>query len=137
MSLPLTAPDLVCVDDLDPFASETTSDLQSLIQDVYHVLIQAPGSNPDDIDRGIGVNQMLSGATNALAGTAHMIQVELAKDDRIDAVQAKMTNLGPGSVLPDGTPLPAGGYLLEVTVVAGADTVGLTYSVADDGLVRR
>lgn len=91
MLLPLTIPDLVCEADLDPFATETTSDLQTLTQDVYHILKEFPGSNPDDPDRGIGVETYLSGTADALRTLPGLIQHQLLVDPRIDTCTATVT----------------------------------------------
>lgn len=90
-SLPLTYPDLVCMQDLDPNASETTSDLQNLIQDVYHVLFELLGSNPDDPDRGVGIDQYLSGTLDDLQKATRIIEAQLGEDDRIDTISANIT----------------------------------------------
>jgi len=115
-TLPLTYADLVCLDDMDPFASETTSDLENLWQDVYHVLLQDPASNPDDVDRGLGVVNLLSGDTSVLASLPRTAEQELLKDDRIDAVRVALSQIQPGGTLSDGTVLPAGGYELLVQI---------------------
>lgn len=83
--LPLTYPDLLCLDDLDPYASETTSDLQNLAQDVHHILLEELGSNPDDPSRGVGVLSYL-GADEKLFGTLPgTIDTQLSEDDRINS----------------------------------------------------
>lgn len=133
MPLPLTISDLAGFDDLDLFGSETQSDLETLAQDVYHVLIERPGSNIDDIDRGIGISALLSAPTTALTHITMLIESELAKDDRIDGVTATLTELPAGAKLPDGSALDAPGYLLEVDIVSGTDTLGLTYSFTPTG----
>lgn len=115
-ALPLTYPDLVCLDDMDPFASETTSDLQNLWQDVYHVLLQDPGSNPDDVDRGLGVVNLLSGDTSVLATLPRTAEQELLKDDRIDAVKIALVQIPVGGTLSNGTVLDGGGYELLVQI---------------------
>lgn len=132
-ALPLTAPDLVCLDDVDLFASETTSDLQSLQQDVYHILLETPGSNIDDTNRGIGVEQLLSSSLDDVLMITQIIDVQLAKDDRINSCTSSLTELPPGSTLPDGTPLPDGGYLLELDIVAGSDVLGLSFGYSGPG----
>lgn len=130
LALPLTAPDLVCLDDLDPFASETTSDLQSLEQDVYHILIETAGSNPDDETRGIGVEQLLSSSASNFTMITQIIDTQLSKDDRIDTCTSTLTSLPPGSTLPDGTPLPDGGYLLELDIVPDESVLGSSDVIA-------
>ncbi len=85
VQLPLTYPDLVCLDDLDPFANETTSDLQSLFQDVYHVLVQLPGSNPDDITKGVGVQLYLNGTEDQFATLPSTIEAQFQDDERIES----------------------------------------------------
>ncbi len=131
--LPLTVPEVVCFDDLDELAGETASDLESLEQDVYHILIEVPGSNIDAPDRGCDVESILSGPATRLDGMTTNIESQLRKDARIDDAQATLTKLPPGSTLPDGTSLPDGGYLLSVEVVASGAVLGLSYSFTSDG----
>lgn len=89
--LPLTITDLVCVDDLDPGGSETTSDLQALQQDLYHILVEAFGSNPDDPNRGIGVEGLLGGTSANLQAAASSIDSQFRKDDRVEQSQTTLT----------------------------------------------
>jgi hypothetical protein len=137
--LPLTYTDLVCLDDADLFASETGSDLENLEQDVYHILIETPGSNPDDTSRGIGVEQLLGSASqDTIPEITSLIDAQLKKDDRIDSCTSTLTQLPPGSTLPDGTPLPDGGWLLELDIVpdssiVGTATLGLAYGYSSSG----
>jgi hypothetical protein len=81
--LPLTVPDLVGFDDLDPNASETTSDLQTLFQDVYHVAVEILGTNPDDPTRGVGLLTYLSGTSVQLQTAGGVLENQLLADDRI------------------------------------------------------
>ncbi len=87
-SLPLTIPDAVCDPDVDPYGRETTSDLQSLIQDVTHVLKELPGSNPDDPDRGVGVDLYLGATAATLNSLCGLIEAQLNVDDRIQSTSA-------------------------------------------------
>ncbi len=92
VKLPLTYPDLLCVNgDLDPFGGETTSDLQSLIQDIGHILVEDLGSNPDDPNRGIGINNYLNGTVDQFKSLCGLIEAQLRKDNRIHGVSAKVT----------------------------------------------
>jgi hypothetical protein len=83
-ALPLTYADLVCSNDVDPTAAETTSDLQNLEQDVLHILIQKKGGNPDDPTRGVDIPNMLNGDTRLLNSLATTIDAEIGDDDRVD-----------------------------------------------------
>ena len=76
-------PDLVCGDDLDLFGSETTSELDNLVQDVQHVLLETLGSNLDDPARGVGIFTYLSGTSDQLLGLPGIIEAQLLQDDRI------------------------------------------------------
>lgn len=128
--LPLTVSDLVCFDDVDAGGAETTSDLQTLIQDVYHVLIEKRGSNIDDPTRGADVEGKLSGTSSDLVTIAQEIESELQKDDRITSCQAAVSFLTPGSSAPDGTLLPNGGWLLEVDIQPASSIAPSAQSLA-------
>lgn len=114
-SLPLTYTDLVCDDDVDPNAAETTSDLQTLEQDIYHILLEDPGSNPDDPDRGVGVPSLLSGDTSVLATIPRQIESQLLNDERIEQVQAQIVHIPAGGTFSDGTPVgDQDGYEIQI-----------------------
>ena len=49
-----------CFEDMDQFGSETVDELENLAQDLYHRLIEDPGSNLDDPSRGMGLLNVLS-----------------------------------------------------------------------------
>lgn len=124
MALPLTVPDLVCELDLDAQARETTTDLQTLSQDVLHVLLELVGSNLDDPDRGIGVDQYLSGTEDQLAALPSVIENQLEKDDRIDACSASLDQQADGS------------WILSIEVQVDGTVLGLQYGyVQGSGLV--
>lgn len=71
--------DLLCLDDLDALAREVDA-RTAYIQDMYHRLIERPGSNLDDPDRGLGVTGWLSEEYNE--GWAAQVAAECKKDDR-------------------------------------------------------
>jgi len=121
MSLPLTYPDLVCDVDLDPFGNETTSDLQSLVQDVTHVLVETLGSNPDDPDRGVGIVNYLSGTADSLRGLPGVIEEQLGRDDRITHVDA--------SVEADST--REFNYIIKVNIAVSGTIIDLQYGYSD------
>lgn len=89
--LPFTYADLVDVDDLDPLAAETTSDLQALTQDVLHLLEELPGSNLDDPNRGIGIMLYLSGTSQNLSTLPALIETQLNADSRISGAAVTIT----------------------------------------------
>lgn len=124
-SLPLSVADLVCVEDLDPFAAETTSDLQTLEQDVFHILIEDPGSNPDDPDRGIGIDALLSGTTVHLAALPDLIDHELQKDDRVDSSRLTLTQLSDGS------------FRIEIEIQVDATVIPLAFTYSSVGGLQR
>jgi hypothetical protein len=113
--LPLTVPDLVCVLDLDPNGNETRSDLQTLEQDVLHVLIELLSSNPDDPDRGVGVDQYLSGTQDDLAKVPRIIENQLEQDDRIDGCSANLSQQADGL------------WVLSIQVQVDGVVLGLQY----------
>jgi hypothetical protein len=110
-ALPLTYPDLLFVDDLDPFGQETTSDLQNLAQDVYHLLLELTASNADDETRGVGLSAMLSGTEDQLAAAPKIIDSQLRKDARVLTSTSVLTTQSDGSYLLQISIQPAGGLL--------------------------
>lgn len=120
-ALLLTVPDLVCLDDLDAFGRETTSDLESLWQDIYHMLVEELGSNIDDTSRGIGVRQLLSGSTDALDKLSTRIDQGLQNDPRIDASTTTIEEK------------PDGGFRIAIQIQVGATVTGLEYSWSSAG----
>jgi hypothetical protein len=118
---PVTASDLVDVVDLDPFASETTSELQNLAQDCYHWLLAWPGSNPDDLTRGVGVEQYLGGSTDTFASLPSAIETDFLKDTRILGCAAQIiTN-------------PDGSFLLNISVQAITGVLPLSFRYTQAG----
>lgn len=93
-ALPLTYTDLVCFDDVDPLASETSSDMQNLAQDVYHIILEGLGTNIDDPTRGVGVQNYLSGTQAQFSAVTSIIEAQLREDPRIDGVQCTLTDNG-------------------------------------------
>jgi hypothetical protein len=118
--LPLTVPDLVCVDDLDLFASETLSDLENLEQDVYHLLIESLGSNPDDPTRGIGIEDLLSSSDVQVNAMAFSIDTQLRDDDRIHESHTTVTETknenGPSS------------FDIDIQIEVDSGVVGLKFA---------
>ncbi len=113
--LPLTYPDLACELDCNPFMTETTSDLQNLIQDVLHVLRELPGSNPDDPNRGVGVELYLGGTTDMFTKLCNTIELQLNQDSRIDSTSAS------------ATPNTDGTFLIRIDIAVGASVIPLEF----------
>jgi len=121
--LPLTYTDLVCVDDMDPYANETTSDLQNLIQDAYHVVLEDLGSNPDDPTRGFGLLNMLSGTLADFMVGASTLDAMLEQDTRIDSSSTTVVATGDPNVP----------YHLQITLVVDSSEVEMTVAVGPNG----
>lgn len=83
--------DLVCFDDVDNFAAEYNDPVAELEQDLYHRLLEPRGSNIDDPDRGLGLEDALSGVLDP--NLKNRIEAELRKDDRVIAAVATITAL--------------------------------------------
>lgn len=115
-TLPLTVPDVVCMLDVDPGAAETTTDLETLEQDVFHILIETLGSNPDDPNRGVGVEELLSGKLDDVQKLGPRCEQQLLEDDRIDTCKATLTEQSDGS------------FLLHLTIGVDGQVLGLSYA---------
>lgn len=90
---PITAPDIAVssgtggmVVDMDALATETTSEIQNLQQDLTNRLVELPGSNLDfgsPNSRGVGIMLYLSGDSSKLSGLPSRIDVEFEQDPRV------------------------------------------------------
>ncbi len=92
LGAPLNYPDVVFDEDLDPFGNEIESDFQGLTQDVRHIIEQALGSNLDDLTKGAGLDQRLSGRAPDIISLAGDIDEQLRSDDRIDSSNTTITD---------------------------------------------
>ncbi len=115
-TLPLTVPDVVCTLDVDPMAAETQSDLETLEQDVFHILIETLGSNPDDPNRGVGVEELLSGKLDDVQKLTGRCEQQLLEDDRIDACKATLT------------PQSDWSFILHIEIGVDGTVLGLSYA---------
>lgn len=102
-----------CYEDLDALGTELDDPLAELDQDNYHRLIEDPGSNPDDRDRGLGIFRFLSGKAEDLASLVPRAEAELRKNPANKEVRAQIT------------PLETGHYLLQIRVVPDGDVLGI------------
>lgn len=89
------AQELLCIDDVDPYARELTDPLAELAQDLYHRLLETPGSNLDDEERGLGLEDMLSSPLRP--NLAQLVQGECEKDDRVVKCRALVTEVQKGN----------------------------------------
>ena len=82
-------PELLGFFDLDEFARETEDPLEELYIDLVHRLIETPGSNIDDRQRGVGITDRLSGVFDP--SLARDIEIDFRKDDRVQACACVIT----------------------------------------------
>lgn len=116
--------DLLCTDDVDEFGTEIDDPLQELEQDVFHMLLETYGSNPDAPSRGVGVQAALSGPLTI--HRSREIESRLTVDDRITAARATIT------------PLEAvGEYRLDLLLQVNEQELGLTFVTDAAGNLRR
>jgi hypothetical protein len=111
--------DALCMNDLDLYGRDLNDPLGELYQDLVHRLFELLGSNADDADRGVGIEDMLSGgfvATNGGPGvsTAHRIEKDFLKDDRVKEVAANVVERA------------AGDFEINIQIVANEGTLGIT-----------
>lgn len=116
-------PEIRCFEDMDQFGAETRDELEDLAQDLYHRLIEPRGSNLDDPDRGLGIEERLSGPVDPTLPSD--IERELAKDERVDRVSARITEL------------EAGRFRVDIQVIADEQEIGLTLETDASGAVVR
>lgn len=130
---PITAPDIrvsvspggVAVDS-DALMTETTSEIENLLQRLTCALIEEPGSNPDFPStqrRGIGIQGYLGSTTDRLPGLSASIDREFELDP---AVLKSTTTLGTDA---DGNPT----VNTEVETVIGV--WGFAWAWSPKGLV--
>ena len=120
--------DLIALDDIDAAASEVTDPLAELAQDLYRRLIEYPGSNIDDPDRGLGLSSVLSSTVDVPALRARII-AELRKDERVLTVAVVVTQV---------TASQAGdAWTADIAIEADEGALGVSLAVDGSGRVRR
>lgn len=112
--------DALCYNDLDAFGVELNDPPQELVQDLYHRMIEDPGSNADDPDRGLGIVSRLNGPVDPKLNQD--INNEFCKDDRVHATTSLITPLD----------TPPGAYRIEITVEV--DSGKLSLVAVSDGI---
>lgn len=114
--------DLLCGLDLDPYGRELNDPIEELSQDLIHRAIEVPNSNIDEPDRGVGLEETLSGTT--AGATTRRLESDWKKDDRVTDVRATTTLLERGS------------YSMSVDVIANESKLGITLESDGGGGVR-
>lgn len=117
--------DLECYDDLSAFAAELDDPVAELAQDLYHRLIEPPGSNIDDPDRGLGITDLLNGPFNDKIGPS--IEAEFRKDDRVLGATATVTPLADVD----------GGYRASIEIEVDTGRLGIVVEADGLGTIRR
>lgn len=117
--------DLLCLDDVDLYATELDDPIAELEQDLYHRLLEDPGENLDDPDRGCGLRQSLNGPI-VVSELQKRVENDFKKDERVDDAKATVEDLGTGH------------FRLRVEVTASGQKLGITVdNLTADGTIRR
>ena len=91
--------ELLCLDDVDPYARECLDPLEEFTQDVYHQLFEEPDENLDatlnGVERGLGLLGMLSGPI--IPNLSNLIENYWEKDPRITLCTASVTTVPNGN----------------------------------------
>ncbi len=122
--------ELDCYYDLNEWDAELEDPLEELEQDVYHMLIESYGSNLDAPDRGIGIEDALSGFVDD--GLAQRIEAQLRDDDRIESVEVRVSRT-------DGQASPQAGatFRIEIDIEANGEALDLVFDfITGKGLQR-
>ncbi|MDB4992795.1 MAG: hypothetical protein JWM74_227 [Myxococcaceae bacterium] len=118
-----------CFEDMNEFGRELEDPLEELLQDLFHRLEERPGSNPDDVDRGVGVEDALSGPEDSTL--AKRIEIDFKKDDRVDAVRASISRDDDAT-----SPQQGASYRIEIEVETNRQLINLNAVFDSNGLRR-
>lgn len=119
--------DLLAFDDMSEFGAETRSPIEELEQDLYHRLVERHGANLDDPNRGLGVEDALSGPIDRALGAS--IEAEFRKDPRVAAVKATVTEI-------DATSNAGASVRLEIDIECDEGELGMVLTFDSLGLRR-
>jgi phage baseplate assembly protein W len=115
--------DIRCGDDLDPFARDVPP-LETLAQDIYHLLITNKGTLFLDPDWGLGLESYLGRPIpTTLAGD---IENEVRRDDRVSGAKCVITPI-------DGQ---VDAYAMVLTVEVEDSFLTIALQLTPDGIVR-
>lgn len=115
--------DGLCFDDLDLFGRELDDPVSELEQDVVHMVLEDPYSNPDALERSIGLEAALSGRADP--SLRHQIESKLQQDDRINLARAVLSDAGNDAVR------------VDLTIEPNGETMGIAIEYDASGAVRR
>ncbi len=129
---PVTAPDLAVsttpggmIVDMDDLATETTSEIQNLYQDLGNRLVELPGSNLDfgpGNSRGIGIMTYLNAPIDRLQGLPQRIDAEFLQDPRVVDSYTQ------------AIPQADGSYVIATQVTTVVDVFGFSWGWSQQGL---
>lgn len=129
---PVTAPDLAVspspggmIVDVDDLATETTSEIENLFQDLTNRLIELPGSNLDFGDsnsRGVGIMTYLNAPVGRLQGLPARIDAEFLQDPRVRESYTQVQ------------PQPDGSYVIATQVTTVVGVIGFSWGWSQQGL---
>ncbi len=87
-----------CMSDADDLFTSTTG-IDLLIQDIYHVVTQRDFLGPGGDDRGIDVRDFIGMSDDELASQAPLVAEVIARDDRIDYADVVLTSTSTNGLL--------------------------------------
>jgi len=91
--------ELLCLDDVDPYARELSDPLAELEQDLFHRLIEAPDENLDASamgeQRGLGLGDLLT--TPLAPNLGQLIKAECERGDRVTAASVVVSEVRNGN----------------------------------------
>ena len=123
LALPKTYKTVRWSADLDAGGVDTASDLESLEQDVLHILQETLGSNLADPDKGCGAQDYLSGTLGQLQQLPGLIDAQLGDVTRITSSQS--------TLLPQ---LPDGSWVVQVNIVVAGSVYELQFAIGPGGV---
>lgn len=118
--------DGLAFDDMDEFGRELDDPFEELVQDVVHLLLESYGSNPDVLNRGVGLAGALSGPANRIPGLQAQIEAQLNDDVRISRAKVRISAT-------DTT----GTYRVDLEIQVNGEEINLAFVTDSAGGVRR
>jgi hypothetical protein len=115
-------------DDMDASAAETDSDLESLQQDVLHILMEVLGTNIADQDKGLGLLTLLSGPSTILLASGPLCDAQLSRVSRLSSSHTTITATS------DPTQQPGVSYVINVSCQVQSDIINLQFVLNQNGL---